>query len=195
MEIYQNKNPENLPFEQWISVPGYEGFYEVSNLGRIKNLGIHRSHNSNPGIMAQCFNGDGYLIVCLTKCGRKKSEKVHRIVAMAFIENPENKPEVNHKYGNKIDNMSASLEWVTKSENIKHAYNNNLLVNWNKGKFGYENKKSISVSQFNLDGNLIRDFGSAREASRITGINGGNIRNVLRGFKKTAGGYIWKYKN
>lgn len=106
--------------EEWRDIEGYEGIYQVSNLGRVKAL--ERILIIPEKIMTNTLTEVGYLQVRLTKNKSAKSELVHRLVAKAFIPNPDNKPEVNHKLGIKTDNRVTELEWNTKSENQLHAY-------------------------------------------------------------------------
>ena len=111
--------------EKWVPIEGYK-YYEVSNLGRIRSI----SHQTlNPcrfregRVLAQTEVPNGYMHVSLTQEGKKKkSASVHRLVAKAFVANPDNKQYVNHKNGNKKDNRAENLEWVTASENQKHSY-------------------------------------------------------------------------
>src|SRR5690606_38396846 len=104
--------------EEWSPVVGYEGFYEVSTTGRVRN-------SSTGKIKAKTLLR-GYEKVCLWKQGTVNSPLVHRLVAKAFIPNPNNKPQVNHKDGNKQNNCVSNLEWVTAKENIGHAYTSGL---------------------------------------------------------------------
>ena len=110
--------------EKWVPINGYK-YYEVSNLGRIRSIS-HRTlkpYRFREGrVLAQSKVRNGYMRVSLTQEGKhKKSASVHRLVANAFVPNPENKKYVNHKNGNKEDNRAENLEWVTASENSKHA--------------------------------------------------------------------------
>lgn len=181
--------------EEWLPVDGFEGLYEVSTFGRVKALGNGEGGQSKLKIKSQCDNGDGYLIVCLNKKGKKKSPKVHIMVATAFIPNPECKPEVNHRKGIRTDNRVHQLEWNTRKENMKHSYDIGLRRSANYGKYGKDNPKSFLVNQCDMEGNIVATFHGTREAARITGINGGNIRNCCRGGQQHAGGFIWKYVN
>lgn len=125
--------------EVWKPIEGYEGLYEVSNLGRVKNLERripfgYGLRTIPERILKNNVNEFGYLYVRLYKDAKGKKHKIHRLVAQTFIENPENKKCVNHIDGNKQNNSVENLEWVTHSENMKHASDNKLWVSWNKGK-------------------------------------------------------------
>ena len=111
----------DLPNEIWRDVKDYEGFYKVSNLGRVKSLyfGIER-------ILKPSIDTSEYPHVTLSKDSKRKIARIHVLVAQAFIPNPENKPEVNHKDGNKLNCNVDNLEWVTKSENQNHAVRTGL---------------------------------------------------------------------
>jgi len=125
MEVYKNLSQEDLPNEIWEDIAGYEGIYKVSSLGRIKSISIWapRGKYGKIGIMKQHISAKGYCCISL----RNTNFQVHRIVASAFIKNPENKPQVNHKNTIKTDNYKNNLEWNTGLENIHHAILNNLL--------------------------------------------------------------------
>ena len=112
--------------EAWKDIKGYEGKYKVSNLGRIKSL----YKNKDGKVMKYLSNPNGYLYIALTKGDRNyKRLLIHRLVAIHFIPNPEDKPQVNHIDGNKHNNSVSNLEWVTGSENQIHAYNHKLRGN------------------------------------------------------------------
>lgn len=114
--------------EIWHDVIGYEGLYKVSNLGNVKMLQrlLPDKRILKEKILKQQIQRNGYLLVGLRKEGKQKFILVHRIVASAFIPNIENKKQVNHIDGNKLNNKVNNLEWVTASENIKHAYKTGL---------------------------------------------------------------------
>lgn len=173
--------------EIWKDVVGYEGLYQVSNLGRIKSLPRHRvvgwaNYISKEKIIKQSNHRQGYKIVLLHKDGECKTYKVHRLVAIAFIPNKKGYRCVNHKDENKSNNIVDNLEWCN------HSYNNN---------YGTRNEKvrkanGKPVLQYSKDGILLKEWICMREAQRGTGIQ--SIDSVCNGKRKTAGGYIWKYK-
>ena len=174
--------------EIWKDIPGYEGLYQVSNLGRVKSLVYvtRCSQVKREKILTQAMH-NGYVYVTLHKDGSMKSKRVHRLVANAFIPNEAQKRCVNHKNGNKQDNTVMNLEWCTHSENSIHAWNTGLQ-NRNHNK---NNTKSIEVKQYSVDLQLIDVFPSMNEAARKTGIHSGAISQAARNGWK-AGGYIWK---
>lgn len=119
--------------EIWKLIKGYEGLYEVSNLGRIKALEkrvdkgkCHRAWKEH--FLKYGIDNNGYFRTNLSKNGKNKTVKVHRIVAQTFIENPYNKKTVNHIDGNKQNNNITNLEWATQNENMKHACENKLKL-------------------------------------------------------------------
>lgn len=172
--------------EKWKDIAGYEGLYQVSNLGRIKSLS-NRSNHKNEIIMKEHIV-TGYSQVVLTKNGKGKNFKVHRLVAFAFIRNPYEFPEVNHINGNKQDNRVSNLEWVTTSQNVNHAFATGL----NRARKGAENKRSKTVVQMSLEDAEIQIFHGMREAERKTGISHFEISACCSGKKTDAGGYKWK---
>lgn len=109
--------------EKWLWVDGYEGLYMVSDQGRVMSVPRKTGRNSWPGrTMRQGKGNSGYLHVCLCVKSKAKTREVHRLVAEAFLERPHGKTEVNHIDGNKTNNAASNLEWVTRSENVLHAY-------------------------------------------------------------------------
>ncbi len=116
--------------ENWKDIDGYSS-YQVSDFGRVRTLGGRIVVNSRSGnlrktasrYLALCDSGHGYKCISITMDSIRKSFSVHRLVAIAFIPNPENKPDVNHKDGDKSNNYASNLEWCTESENILHSVN------------------------------------------------------------------------
>lgn len=173
--------------EIWKSIDGYYGLYEVSNLGRVKN--------NNGLIMAQKPSKDKYVRILLRNNKKYKSEYVHILVARAFIPNPQNKPEVNHIDANKSNNRVDNLEWVTRSENHWHAVEHGLKpICPTKGKYGSDNPCTKPVLQYDLDGNLIREWRSRIDAAKFYGCHKSSITNCVNGYKKTCKGFVWKKK-
>jgi hypothetical protein len=186
---------EFLPGEIWKDVVGLEDSYMISNLGRIKSKEKIVSQISRWGnLMEKPYpeklmkpqKNRGYFYV-----NAKGNKTIHRLVAIAFISNPENKKEVNHINGNKRDNRVENLEWATSSENRIHSYKTGLQVSIK----GSDNKQSKPILQYSMDGIMIKEFAGAREASRVLSLEQASIWKALNGFQKTAYGYIWKYKN
>jgi hypothetical protein len=177
--------------EIWKEVHGYEGIYEVSNIGNIRSLKFNKIKDIRPGL-----NTSGYFIVALCKNNNQITKKLHRLIAKSFIDNPENKPCINHKDGNKINNNISNLEWCTFSENNQHAYDIGLKkgTTYLKGKFGKDHHLSMAIIQLSKDNEILNEFGSIREAQRKTGILKSGISRVCRMERKTAGGFIWKFK-
>lgn len=120
--------------EQWVDIAGYEGFYQVSSLGRIKTVERYEAERNRiiRGRIRAPIEVHGYLYCELWKCGKHKRYAVHRLVATAFIPNPDGKPQVNHLDGDKTNNSVTNLEWCTASENEHHAYEFELTHAYNR---------------------------------------------------------------
>lgn len=138
----------------------------------------------------------GYLLIMLSKNGKTYHKYIHRLIADMFIPNPYNKPQVNHIDGNKTNNALQNLEWVSAKENALHAVHVLKVTKspcyW-KNKEGKNHPRSKTVLQVK-NGEVVAEFGSLLEAERKTKINFRNISLVCNGYRKTAGGYEWKYK-
>lgn len=185
--------------EEWRDIPGYEGLYQVSNLGRVRSLdrviSNKRGIYKRKGCLKSISNASyGYKGVGLCKNGIVKTWLLHILVAKAFLPNPEKKRTINHINCNKADNRLCNLEWATDSENIKHAFKNGKKPIKNQlGKLGFDSSRGIAVVQVGkITGRNISIFGSAREAHRETGVNATDILSCVHGKLKSAGGFIWK---
>lgn len=143
----------------------------------------HRAGYSSVSLVVP--KGEGKSRICVT---------VHRVVAEAYIPNPNNKPEVNHINGNKLDNRVCNLEWVTKSENAIHAFSEGLRTANRSmlGKFNEHHNRSKAIHQLTLDGLFIKEFPSSQEAER-QGFSQGNISSVLAGRRHSHGGFKWVF--
>ena len=169
--------------EIWKDVVGYEGLYEVSSLGRVRSLDVvdrlGRLHKGK--IRAAKDNGNGYQTLPLKHDGKQKMVTVHRMVAIAFVDNPYNLPEVNHIDGDKTNNMASNLEWCDRRHNVKHAVENGLHA--------YFGQRKVMCVELN------KVFESVKDAEKWVGVKGSRISNVcqLKRGCKTCGGYHWRY--
>lgn len=183
--------------EIWKPVVGYEGLYEVSNLGRVKSLGKGKTWKTER-IKKAKIGSNGYNSLTLWKNGKENGFLVHRLVAEAFIPNPNNLPQVNHKDENKQNNCAENLEWCTCEYNLNYGTHNERMKKHHYspmlGKFGKLHPNSKPIYQFSLEGNLIKMFESTREVERELGYRNSNISSCARGKYKTAYGYVWRYK-
>lgn len=175
--------------EIWRDIKDYEGLYQVSNLGRVRSLdrnGKGKGNGSKGKIIKPCLDkSTGYYRVTLHKNGINKTYSVHRLVAEAFIPNPDNLPTVDHINRIKTDNMVDNLRWASYK-----------LQSINRDDTNRESQKescSKPVSQYTLGGVFIKEYPSIIEAGRNTGINYSSICQCCLGKRKSAGGYIWKY--
>lgn len=183
--------------EIWKDIPGYEGLYQVSNLGRVKSLSrtIYRKNgqlvNLKGKYLSSCFDRYGYKIVVLSKY-KKKTKTVHRLVALSFINNPYNLPEIDHIDGNRNNNKVENLRWVTRKQNANNPISK---IRYSKAAKVLMNYKVLrkSVNQIK-DGKIIAEYESMREAERKTKIAHSSIKKAIIGKIKHAGGYKWEYK-
>lgn len=177
--------------EIWKPVKNYEGYYQISNLGNIRSIerittsknNVNRRYKSRQ--LKTSLNENRYVVVVVRVNNVHYNFKIHRLVAESFIPNPDNKATVNHIDGNKQNNNVLNLEWSTHSENIKHAFKNNLNNNENQYK---------PVLQYSKQGEFIHRFNSISEAKKVLKITGGHIGEVCKGSMKTAYGFIWKFE-
>lgn len=178
--------------EVWKDVKGYEGLYQVSNFGRIKSM--PKSNRLRTIIMKPKNRKDGYLTVALFSGNKYNHLYVHRIVAEAFILNECGGKEINHIDGNKKNNNVCNLEWVTRKQNLEHAVKNGLRDPAPmKGKTGEKCKTSKYISQYDLSGNLIKNWIGIAEAARHLKCNACSISACLTNRTKTCKGFVWKY--
>ena len=187
---------ENI--EIWKDIENYEGLYQVSNLGRVKSLerGVYYPNGTiirhmEEKILAPALNSNGYSLVNLSKNGKVKTTKVHRLVAMAFIENPENKPMVNHKDEVKNNNVVDNLEWCDNKYNANYGTRNvRIIQNRRSYKLGNApSAKAVFCVELN------KTFDCAKRAEKELGIWGTSMIKVCKGKAKTTGGFHWKYAN
>lgn len=166
--------------EMWKDIPGYEGLYAASTYGRVAALektyyagnGVKKHKKAH--ILKFVKNGDGYLKTALSKGGKRKDPRLHQLVAVTFLPNPENKPEVNHKDLNKENNHLWNLEWNTRSENNKHAFDNGAN---DVRKYVDGNRPSILC--IDIETGIFYD--SIKEAAKAKGINKVSMEAMLRG--------------
>lgn len=184
-----------IKLEIWKDVIGYEGIYQVSNTGRVKRIGEYTNQYGSIGkcerILKPGKKDNGYLFYNLSVENHTKIKYAHRAVAEAFIPNPLNKPTVNHIDGDRTNNAVENLEWNTYLENNIHSID--VL---HKGEHNRRNRSDLKpVIQFDINMNIVKEYPSMREAQRQTGVLGiDKVCNRSR-YRKTAGGYIWIYKD
>lgn len=164
--------------EKWRPVVGYEGLYEVSNLGRVRRIRIVEPTKKKHGYMQISLVG---------KDGVRRSHRLHRIVAMAFIPNPEGKPQVNHRDENPENNRAKNLEWATAAENTNYGSRT--------ARAAAKNGSRTPVIQIDpRTMKVVAEFPGQSAAAKATGIAASCINACLRGKQKRAGGYLWEYK-
>ena len=180
--------------EVWKDIEGYEGIYQVSNFGRVRSLDRQATYTSRCGtiayrptkgkvLTAQKIHG-GYLGVLFKVQGHAEMKLVHRLVAKAFVPNPQNLETVNHIDEDKINNCAWNLEWMSRGDNVRYGT-------------GSQRKRTPTraVVQKSADGQDIRTWPTAKEAGQTLGICPSHITACCRGKRgvKTAGGYRWRY--
>lgn len=154
------------------------GKYEVSNYGNVRN--------SRTGKMLKLITDRyGYNIVCLFECGRRYYPKVHRLVALAFIENPSDKPFIDHIDGNKTNNVVSNLRWVTPKENTHNP------ITLEKIKKHCKPPAPTTRAVFCVETG--EQYQSVREAAEITGVDSSSITKCCKGKRKICGGFHWRY--
>lgn len=183
--------------EVWKEIIGFEGLYDISSLGRVKrrsykkNIGNNALQPIKEKILTNVIGTDGYYALILHNNYKHKRFKIHRLIAIHFISNPELKPCVNHIDGNKLNNSISNLEWCTYSENNLHKYR--VLGIKDKKPFGGDHWNSKKVIQLTKDGIEIKIHNAISDACRELGLYNANILGCIKGRYKTSGGFIWKY--
>jgi hypothetical protein len=179
--------------ELWKDIVGFEGLYKISNLGRVMSCRSANHKDKKPIIMKPSVSNTGYHHVQLYKNKKAYTMTIHRMVATAFIDNPSNKPEVNHIDGIKSHNAVDNLEWVTIGENQRHAIKLGLRSpSPMTGRKGKESPTSKSVIQYTLDGEFVRVWYCISDAARALNCHTSAIGLCLSGRNITGAGYMWR---
>lgn len=204
--------------EIWKDIQGYEGLYQVSNLGRVKSLGRFIESRLKgvdkvwkaERILKTCKRTNGYIGVGLRKNGKGKNFNIHRLVAIAFIPNPDNLPQIDHINADKTNNNVNNLRWVTAKENVRNPLNMAHLIGKNNPFYG---KKHTDASKLKMRKNHVSYYGASNPASRKVrnietneifltvksagqkyGVSDNSIRNSIKRKHKSAGGSMYKCK-
>lgn len=176
--------------EIWKDIPHYEGLYQVSNLGRVKSLDrTVVGKDGNSYFKKGCFitqhdNTKGYLFVYLWRNNESKREYTHRLVALAFIDNPEHKPQVDHIDTDRQNNRAENLRWVTQSENNLNPATNNKRIG--------RSINGMKIVKCDMDGNQLEAYNSMREAERKNNLANGVISQYFQKHYAQCGGYTWQ---
>jgi len=178
--------------EIWRPIPNYEGYYEASNLGRIRSIYRYKR------VLKPMISNTGYERVDLFKNRHRRQYSVHRLVAITFVDNPDNKPFVNHRDENKINNCADNLEWVTHVENCRYG----TAIERRTKHFDYSKRKinnagqieacSKPIAQYTKDGRFVRNWKSASECARKNGWQISNIRRCCKKEYATAYGFVFR---
>lgn len=180
--------------EIWKDVVGSNGLYMVSNYGNVKSL--HYRGGNHEKILTPKKNNSGRLWVEITIKGKKKEMLIHRLVAYAFLENPNGYTEINHIDENPLNNHVDNLEWCNHKYNVKCFCDNHPDHSKNRRSTEkYKKRLSIPVMQLTANGEVIRIWKNSREVQLETNMSDWSISECCRGKRKTAYGYIWRYAN
>lgn len=186
-------------YEIWKDIEGFEGYYKISNLGRILAIGrtVGAANNKTKTIKEKLLStpkfSNGYRVVSLYKNCKCKKLLVHRLIAMCFIPNPENKPYINHIDGDRLNNRIENLEWCTHKENMEHMWKIGRGYDGFTGRCGKYSPRSKKVSMFSKEGTLLKTYFSILEASNEAGVSCSAISNCANGKTLTSAGFIWMF--
>lgn len=193
--------------EIWKDIKDYEGKYQVSNQGRVRSLDrINSAGKRTSGrIRIPTKNKNGYLYVNLCSNGKPHNCSVHRLVAVAFLPNPDNKYTVNHKNENKEDNRVDNLEWMSLEENLRYGTHDKRAAQTKKGmmcgpdhpnfgKYGINANthkgKVVGIGKRNPNDTVM--FDTAADAARILHLSAGQLCDSIHNCRKSCGGYYWR---
>lgn len=176
--------------EIWKDIPGYEGVYQVSTFGNVDSLNYN--HTGKRARRIPRTGRGGYLYLNLHKNGKTKTMKIHRLVALAFLPNNENLPQINHKDENKANNRVENLEWCDSSYNNKYGSRpRKVLDAYRRNGSCVAERPVIKIDKF---GTIIDEYISISDAARQEGVRRETLRDCVLGRSKTCHGFIWKYK-
>lgn len=171
--------------EIWKPIKGYEDYY-ISNYGNVVS-------KKRKAIIRKTFIRNGYVAVVLFKDNVKKTFSVHRLVAIAFLPNPNNLQQVNHKDEDKTNNFVGNLEWCDIKYNVTYGTTKKRMVSTRNNKKSLNSEKQ--VIQYSKSGDYITEYKSISEAARFNNLSLGSLSEACNGKRKTLNGYIWKFKN
>ena len=174
--------------EIWKDVTNYEGFYQISNRGNVKNIRTGK-------ILINQISQYGYHYISMSAGGNVKKYLVHRLVAIVFIQKDEKRKIINHKNGIRTDNRPENLEWCNHSENAIHAFSVLGVKGSATGKIGKQNPGAIRIIQMNLMGEKIKEWDCITDVERSLNISHQNIIKVCQNKRNKTGGFKWKYAN
>lgn len=185
----------------WKDIKGYEGYYQISNLGQVKSL-LRIVPHSLKGkktipeiILKQLIDNVGYYSSRLTKNGKGTTVRTHRLIAVSFIPNTDNKPCVNHKNGIKTDNSIENLEWCTHSENQLHSYRELGRIAGMTGIKGKDHHRSKPVVKLDLNNNVLATYECANEAAEVNKMGRSSINMACIHKYISKRKYKFRYKN
>ena len=168
--------------EEWKNIRHFEGLYQISNFGFVRSLNYNKTGKMQIMMLSQAPNG--YYSVNLSKDGKIYHYYIHRLVAEAFVPNPNNYTEINHKDEDKSHNVWLNLEWVDHISNCTYGTRNSRIS---------KNKSKHSVNQYSVDGTFIKHWSSVYQIKQELGIDRAAINRVCQGKQKTSLGYVWRY--